>query len=292
MKRLTILLSLFCFAFMPVMNLHSQTIDDHLTTLVEGAYGKAYMEGYMQPLSTALGTSLGGALFHRAYTKGFPRFDVGLSAVYVPIPNTEKSFKSPYNIPGYGNVVVPTVFGTDKPATPGAIPGAKKDFFALPVLHANIGLMANLEASVRFATLDVDYLGKLTVVGGALKYGLSDLIPIPMFPLDFSIQAAYHKFTLGEILDAGTFSMNFQTSYSIPLLPFDVYGGVGIDNSSMTVKTAELVSGSGLGDVDISGKNKLRCNAGVSFTLLVLNVHVDYNLGEYNSVAGGVMIVL
>jgi hypothetical protein len=156
----------------------------------------------------------------------------------------------------------------------------------------NLGLMTNVEVSARYSALDVDYLGEISIIGGALKYGLSDLIPVPMFPLDFCIQAGYHKFTLGEIIDAGTFSMTFQSSFSPPLLPVGFYSGIGYDNSSLTVNTDKIVSTSTMGNVQIDGRNSLRYYAGVSVNYLVLNIHADYNFGEYNSVGLGVMITL
>ncbi len=152
-------------------------------------------------------------------------------------------------------------------------------------------MFANFEAMARFATKNLGDFGQATIYGGGLKYELSDLIPIPMFPIDFGVQAAYQKFTLGNFLDSGTFSMNLQASGSLPVLPFDIYGGLGYDISSTTIKTAELVSGAPLGDVTIDGKNGLRMNLGVSFTVLFFNVHADYNIGKYKSIAGGAMIV-
>ncbi len=290
MKRLSLLL-VAGFLFFSTAGLKAQSVEDYLTDILANGYGEDYIKGYVEPLSTSLGTTLGGALYHRGGTKGFPRFDVGLSAVYVPIPDAGKSFKST-NAAIDGNV--PTVFGTDKPDNQLAIPGTNADFFALPMLHANVGLFANLEATARFTKVNLSDVGDLTVLGGGLKYGLSALLPIGLLPLDFSIQAAYHKFTLGDIIDAGTFSMNLQASVSIPLFPVSVYGGAGYDKSSMTVKTDafDLPGVNDLGNIAVDGKNSLRYNLGVSLTLLLLNVHADYNIGEYNSFGAGVMIVL
>ncbi len=290
MKRLSLLV-ITGLLLIATAGLKAQSVEDYLSDILANGYGENYIKGYVQPLSTSLGTALGGALYHRGGTKGFPRFDIGLSAVYVPIPDGGKSFKST-NAAIDGNV--PTVFGTDDPDNQLAIPGTNADFFALPMLHANVGLIANLEATARFTKVNLSDVGDLTVFGGGLKYGLSELLPIGLLPLDFSIQAAYHKFTLGDIIDAGTFSMNFQASVSIPLFPVSVYGGAGFDRSSMTVKTDafDLPGVNDLGDVVVDGKNGLRYNLGVSLTLLLLNVHVDYNIGEYSSLGAGVMIVL
>ena len=296
MKKFLSLLIISLF-FIPMSLLKAQNVEDYLIDILEKGYGENYIKGYTQPLSTALGTAMGGSLYHRGYTKGFPRFDVGISAVYIQLPSGAKEFESPANVSiagfqtGQGNV--PTVFGDKDLQINGAIPGAGTDAFALPMLHANLGLLANLEATARFITADIDYLGKLTIYGGGLKYGLSELLPIGLLPLDFSIQAAYHKFTLGEFIDAGTFSMNLQASVSIPVLPLDVYGGIGIDNSSMIIKTdAFNVPGINMGDVTVDGENAFRYNLGVSLTLMILNVHADYTIGEYNAFGAGLMFVL
>lgn len=290
MKRLLFLL-IAGFLLISTAGLKAQSVEDYLSDILANGYGENYIKGYIQPLSTSLGISLGGALYHRGGTKGFPRFDIGLSAVYVPIPEAGKTFKST-NAAIPGNV--PTVFGTDKPDNQLAIAGTNADFFALPMLHANVGLIGNLEATARFTKVNLSDVGDLTVYGGGLKYGLSELLPIGLLPLDFSIQAAYHKFTLGDIIDAGTFSMNLQASVSIPLFPVSVYGGAGFDRSSLTVKTDafDIPGVNDLGDVVVDGKNGLRYNLGVSLTFLLLNVHADYNIGEYNSFGAGVMVVL
>ena len=240
---------------------------------------ESYMKSYLQPLSTALSTAMGGALYHRAYTKGFPRLDIGISVAYVNIPNGENSFLN-----SSGNEVA-TIFGSGS----GSIRGFNKNAFMIPFLHANIGLFANLEATVRFTTLNIDYLGDLNIYGAGLKYDLSDMIPVPL--LDLSAQAMYHKFSLGQLMDAGEFSMNLQASVSLPVLPIDIYGGVGIDNSTLEVSTDKLGTSVNIGNIRIDGENSVRFNVGLSYTMLMFNIHADYNLGEYNSVGAGLMLV-
>ncbi len=288
MKRLTILFLLFAL-FTSFNVAKAGDFEGNLKLILQQSTAKDYIKGYVQPFSTALGTALGGALYHRGYSKTLPRFDVGVSAVYIPIPAEAQSFM--LNVAG-NEMEMPTVFGTDQPSNSNAVPGINTDKFLLPLLHANIGLFGGFEATVRFAKTTLGDFGDLAIYGGGIKYELSDLIPIPMFPIDFGVQAAYHKFTLGSFLDAGTFSMNLQVSGSIPLFPLDIYGGVGYDVSSLTVKTAELDPTSAIGDVTVDGENALRLNAGVSFTLLFFNVHADYNVGKYKSYGLGVMIVL
>ncbi len=284
MKQFVMIL-FFALALGSFSSIKAGNFEDNLKLILQQNQAKEYIAGYVQPFSTALGTGLGGALYHRGYAKTLPRFDVGVSMVYIPLPDEAMTFQF------YG-MTKPTVFGDDKPTDPTAIPGLNTDKFLLPMLHANVGLFGGFEGTVRFAKTTIGDFGDVTLIGGGIKYELSDLIPIPMFPIDFGVQAAYHKFTIGSFVDAGTFSMNLQVSAGIPLFPVDVYGGIGYDVSSLTVKTTELEPTSVVGDVTVDGENALRLNAGVSFTLLFFNLHADYNIGKYNSVSLGAMIVL
>ena len=261
--------------------LFAQDVEEYLNEIVTQPEPEEYMKSYLQPLSTALSTAMGGALYHRAYTKGFPRIDIGISVVYVNIPDEEKNF-----INDARNEVA-TIFGSGS----SEIQGFNKSVFLIPFLHANIGLVASLEATARFTTVNIDYLGDLTIYGAGLKYDLSDMLPVPL--LDLSAQAMYHKFTLGDLMDAGAFSMNLQASVSVPVLPIDIYGGIGFDNSTLEVATEELDTGqTAIGNVRIDGENSIRFNVGVSYTMLMINIHADYNIGEYNSIGAGLMIVL
>ncbi len=300
MKRILVITGLI-FLLLPQPKVQAQTVEDYLVDILTSAaingYEKEYITSYMQPLTNTLGMGLSGAMYHRGYTKGLPRFDVGVSSVFIPLPEETKTFVSPFNMSLAGVTVgqqdVPTVFGSKDIQYDGAIPGTEQDFFVLPLLQVNVGLLANLEATARFVTTDaLESLGKLTVYGGGLKYGLSELLPIGLPFIDFSVQADYHKFVLGDIIDAGTFSMNFHASGSLPVIPVDIYGGVGYDQSSMTIKTDALDVPTPVGDITINGENKLHFKLGASVTLTMLNIHAAYNIGKYNYFSGGVMLVL
>ncbi len=274
MKKIIILTLLIIFL---TQILYAQQVEDYLNDIVIDE-SEGYMKSYLQPFSTVLSTAMGSALYHRAYTKGFPRVDIGISMAYVTIPDNAKSFEDEN-----GNEVA-TIFGSSS----SAIPGFDKGVFLMPYLQANVGLVASLEATGRFTTLNVDYLGDITIYGLGLKYDLSDMVPLNL--IDLSAQAMYHKFTLGDLMDAGAFSMNLQASLSFPVLPIDIYGGLGFDNSTLEVSTEEL--NTDIGKVRIDGENTVRFNVGLSYTMMMLNLHADYNVGEYNAIGAGIMIVL
>jgi len=269
------------------------TLEEYLSQILRNGYDADYMKGYMQPFSTALGISLGSAAFHRSNVKSFPGFDIGLSGAYIMIPDEAKYFLAPDAVPGIGGERVPTIFGETNPVHGEAVPGFNQGAFILPLLQANIGLFANLEASARYVITNIDYLGRITLYGGGFKYGLSDLIPLSSFPVDMGVQAMYHKFSVDDYIESGAFSMNLQASAGISSVPVNLYGAICFDNSTLVIKTNELnVSDlEKLGDVSIDGESNLRFTIGLSATLLFFNIHADYNFGKYQSIAGGLMFV-
>ena len=277
MKKIFIIALLLVFAGQ--MLFAEDDIEEYLNQ-IGSSESVDYMKSYMQPLSTALSTAMGGALYHRAYTKGFPRMDIGISVAYVGIPEDDKKFLT------VAGDEVATIFGSGS----SAIKGFDESVFLIPYLHANVGLVASLEATARFTTVNIDYLGDLTIYGAGLKYDLSDMLPLPL--IDLSAQAMYHKFTLGDLMDAGTFSMNLQASVSIPVLPIDVYGGLGLDNSTLEITTEKLDPDPGFGNIRIDGENSVRLNIGISYTMMMINIHADYNIWEYKSIGAGLMVVL
>jgi len=261
-------------------------LEAHLSEALRQGYAENYIKGYTQPLATAFGTIMGGALYHRAYTKSFPRFDVGISGVYITVPDQELEFI-------FNGDKVPTFFGTNSESISGIV-GSGLEGYWLPQLHLNVGLFANLELMARGFKYNIAEIGDIRMLGFGVKYGLSDLIPIPMFPVDLSVQGSYQTLAVGDWLSAGTFTMNINASKGLIIMPLDLYAGVGFETTSMTIGTNEIsnIGQFGVGDISFDGDNNLRLNFGISWTLFILNLHADYNIGEYNSVGGGVMVVL
>ncbi len=257
----------------------AQSSMESSVTQIVNSQGEAYLKGYMKPFVTAFGTAAAGATFHRAYTKSFPRLDIGISGVYISLPDEAKMFN-------FNGTRQPTVFGPDNQ---GLVGGTDLGTFFLPQLHLNLGLFANFELMARGFSVNVGEVGDISLIGFGVKYGLSDLVPLPI--LDISVQANYSSFNVGEWVSSGTFGMNLQASKGIPMLPLDVYAGIGFESTSMTLDTKALVPNSTLGEVSIDGDNSFRTSFGVSLTLLLLNIHLDYNIGEYSSLGGGLMVV-
>jgi hypothetical protein len=247
-------------------------------------YIKSYLKGYMQPFVTAFGTAISGSIYHRATVKEFPQFDIGVSVVSLTLPNDALMFNDPQN------KLVPTVFGNE--SNPNALAsGTGKNSILLPQIQINLGLISNFEVTARYLNLNIDKFGEISLMGLGVKYGFEEYVP--KFPIDLSVQAMYHKFIIGDWLDSGTIGMNLQLSKELKILPIDLYGGIGFENTSMIIKTGSIPADDllDIGDVSIDGENNFRFNFGLSWTLAFFNVHADYNFGKYNSLGFGAMIV-
>jgi hypothetical protein len=282
-KRHHILIALLVFVFC-VSSFSQNNLESQLTNILTNGFDESYIREYTKPLASALNTGMGGAQYHRAYTKGFPRFDAGISGVYLFVPDNDLDFLFQGN-------KVPTFFGSRSSIN--NVLGTELDGFLLQQLHVNVGLFANFELLGRGFKFTVDEIGDITMLGFGVKYGISDLIPIPMFPIDLSVQALYQTLDIGDWVNSGTFGMNLNASKGLVVLPIDIYAGVGFETSTLTIKTNDIpgISQFGIGDVSLDTEN-FRLNLGLSWTLLILNVHADYNIGEYNSIGGGIMVVL
>jgi hypothetical protein len=264
--------------------LSQYNLEAQLSNILTNGFDETYIREYTKPLATALSTGMGGAQYHRAYTKGFPRFDAGISGVYLLVPDDDLDFL-------FQGDEVPTFFGSKSSIN--SVLGTELEGFLLQQLHVNVGLFANLELMARGFKFTVGEIGDISMLGFGVKYGLSDLIPIPVFPIDFSVQALYQTLNIGDWVNSGTFGMNLNASKGLVVFPIDIYAGVGFETSTLTIKTNDIpgISQFGIGDVSIDTDN-FRLNLGVSWTLLILNIHADYNIGEYNSIGGGIMVVL
>jgi hypothetical protein len=282
MKSLFVFRLLLFLVFIGIGN--TSDLENRIKDIIN-TEGVEYIKGYMQPFATAFGTSVNGAMYHRAYAKGILRFDAGISAVYLSVPDKGKTFT-------YNGQAVPTVFGS-REASGAVTPGTGVSSTFVPMLQANIGFISNLELTARFIGFKISEFGTISIIGGGVKYGLSDYIPVPMFPLDFSVQAMWHSLSIGDWMSSGNLGMNIQASNGLSVLPIDIYGGVGYESSSIKIKTAEIPDNpdASLGDISITGENNIRATLGIGFTMAVINAHVDYNFGFYNSFGMGLMIV-
>ena len=260
-------------------------LENIIREMLKNDYPVTYIQSYMQPFATAFGTTVISGVYHRAYAKEFPHGDIGIKAIRIHIPDQDRFFI-------YENEKVPTVFGqvtNDSSLATGT--GLIK--YTLPIYQLNFGMFSGFEVMIRGNKYFIREIGNMEFWGLGVRYGMSDIIPMTIIPLDMSVQVIYHTYSMGDWLNSGTFAMNLQTSTDLKVIPVTIFGGVGYESTSLKLSTDKIpeIGSSAVGDISINGKNKLRVTIGAGVTLLLFNIHAEFNYGEYNSVAGGAMFV-
>ena len=290
MKKILLLIGVFyLFSITPCELLYAQeqnNLESRLVSILQSELGQDYIIGYTQSLVNALGTTMSGGLFHRGNIKQFPHLDVGLTAVYIKIPQKETMFN-------YSGQQRPTFFGPMQVSDSSWIPGCGLREFYFPQIQLNLGLTSSAELLIRGSQYHLAQIGDIHLLGAGIKFGLTDIIPKSLLGLNVSVQALYQTMQVKNWLNSATFGMNIQASRSIFILPLDLYGGVGYEITESKFDTEELTGNgtNGLGEVSVDGENSLRLNLGLSYTVLIFNLHLDYNLGLNNSIAAGIMLV-
>jgi len=276
------------FIFSTTQSYAQSSFDDYAREILgDPSKGEPYLIGYSQPLVTTFGTIMGTGLFNRAVVQTFPHFDIGITYINVNLPEKTKTFN-------WGGSTVPTVFGDSSPP-PGTVPGTGLTIAEVPQLQLNLGLTGDIELMLRtWPALNVPELGEIRLSGIGIKYGLSDLVTSSEFPIDLSVQATYHLLSLSNWVDTGTFAMNIHSSKNIPGLPLSLYGGVGYEVTSMTMRTDDLsgIGNNGVGEIKLRGQNGLRFIIGANLHLWIFTINADYEFGLYNAFSAGFRIVL
>jgi len=159
-----------------------------------------------------------------------------------------------------------------------------KDTVPLPFLNASIGLPANFEANGRFFYFplgDEPTDGAVTVVGGALKYGLlRGNLGMP----DITVLVGYQTFIVPDEYDfgnVGTFSFKGYVSKGLGFAT--IYAGGGIDRTALKVDRDKLpdflkpvITKTEYDGTHTHGTIGLTVNP-----LPLLRVNADYNFGEF-----------
>jgi len=156
------------------------------------------------------------------------------------------------------------------------------DTVPLPFLHGSIGLPGNLEVMAKFVTFKVadDTDGNVTLLGGALKYGLlRGNLGLPAITLLGGYQTLMvpDQYAFGNI---STYSLKGYISKGF--LIGTLYAGGGIDRTNLEINIPGIITRS----------YKITYPSGtVGFSLSpfpLVKVNADYNFGELKNLAVGV----
>lgn len=171
----------------------------------------------------------------------------------------------------------------------------------LAVPQIGAGTVMGTDAQLRFLpeTSISDY-GSVSLFGLSVRHSLSQYIPLS--PVNLAVQGTWQTLSVsgtedsnnpGEIVEASGWTLNAQISKSIPVAPITFYGGLQYEQFGVDVEYIFQTEEVGTSTIAFNqdAANNVRALAGVSFTLAILNINVDYALSSTNTVSAGVGLV-
>ncbi len=296
MKRLMIFTILIMFTFLLLQQSYSQDIEDFVSK-----YTSENGKKYLQPLADAFGANMNSGFFHSAKIEknGFQIY-VGLVTMMAPIADNQKVFTAQTEGLFYPPTTaeVPTIFGENESVpvegTGGTVyvfPGGfNTSAFPIVVPQISVGAIMGTEAMLRFFDIELDEnLGRLNLIGFGVRHSISQYFPD--LPVDVAVGFYKQNFKLGDIIDASSFAISAQASYTHGMFTF--YGGLSGESSTLDIAyTYEADEEIGEISFEMEGQNSIRLTAGVSAKLGPLVLHSDFNLARQNVIVLGLGVGL
>ena len=306
---------------------NADELGDALSTI-----GQQYADNYTQPVTDALGANLNAGLFRTAEVGGeglIPVVDVyvGVAGTGALTAGSKTAFQLSQDqiqtddgrtlTITYPEGDLPTIFGEetspgeavisdDDPLTPDETvelpPGLLNTPIApLAIPQVGAGTVFGTDAQLRFLpeTSISDY-GSVSLFGLSVRHSLSQYIPLS--PVNLAVQGTWQSLSLsgaedssnpGQIVDASGWALNAQVSKSVPVAPITFYGGLQYESFGVDVGyTFQTDAGTSTVAFEQDASNSVRALAGVSVTLALLQINVDYALSNNNTVTAGVGLTL
>ena len=169
-------------------------------------------------------------------------------------------------------------------------PGINIPLWPTVMPQVSVGLPFHTELTLRGFKIETPEGDPISFFGFGAKVYLNQFIPtIPLvFP---AISVGYYatNLNMGDFIKANNSILTLQVSKSVPVIT--VYGGFGIENSSITVDLKDETDEQIL-DFSLDGDNSFRTIVGLRLKLAVLSLHVDYNIGEYPAINAGIGLTI
>lgn len=261
--------------------------------------GNGFVPGL--PFNVYLGVSASGALLQdsnkkfvfdgETITSGGQTFDVSADT-----PNNE----------------VPTVFGDSDPdgqlvfdpqSTPSGVGTLERDIppallstsiAPLIVPQLSVGSVAGTDVQVRYlpSTEYQDY-GSVGLTGVALRHDIDQWFPVPV-PFNLAAQGAWNQVIIedsggSEVMDASGWAFNLQASKGVPVLPVVFYGGLQYESFGVDYEYTFEGPQGGENEISLSqdAATTTRAIAGLSLTLAIIRINVDYSITNGSNVVTG-----
>ena len=251
----SVILTLFCLFFV----LSAQSLEERLAEKIL-RINENLLEGYTQPLINCFSTGISTGLFHSAYSHDFLGFDLGVSMMYITIPQSAMYFTGTallcslaidslsyyleyYEVeleslstvfgPG-GEVQIPTQGNSI--GIPVSIPaGFDRSFAPLVMPQVNVGLFFGAELAIRYVPFTF-HGSRMNFLGIGFK---QEINKFPLFkniplPVALAIGAAYQRFDIetgDRSVIANSKTLNFQVLASKRIGPLEPLVGFGVEST-------------------------------------------------------------
>ncbi|MEA2104371.1 MAG: DUF6588 family protein [Candidatus Cloacimonadota bacterium] len=263
-------------------------------------FGETNGKKYLEPFAEVLTTSMNTGWFSVA-KGGMMHFGFCVNPMITIIPDDAKTFtaSSPdTSLYEENEIESATVFGDKGGTFHGVIPGTyltlpdgiNLSTFPFLVPQAHIGLPSGIDVEIRFfpeVEISKD-IGKFTYWGLGIKNQVSKFIPL--CPVAIAVQGTYQQFSLGDYIEMNTTYFNVHASKSLVVVPLTVYGGVGVENSTLTAKYDYAGAIPGIDEIkfDIETESNMKITLGTRLKLLIFDLMADYSISKYNTFRLGV----
>lgn len=168
----------------------------------------------------------------------------------------------------------------------------------VPVPQAGIGTVMGTDVQIRYLPkTSYSNYGNVGLTGLAVRHDLDQYVPGPT-PLSLAIQGAWNELAVesegSEVLNASGWAFNVQASKSLPVAPITFYGGLQYEDFSTEYNYTLQVPGGVEKEFSISqdATNNVRALAGVTLTLAIVQINVDYALSQNNTLTAGIGLQL
>lgn len=223
--------TLFLLLFVITALSNSQDLENRINK-----YTSDFGHGYSQPLVEALGLNMNNGWVSVKSMKDLFSIDVGISAVFVPVPSADKQFliSSPYDgtlqsVPtAVGSSTETPINGAPISADPYNYPKGF-DIGLIPVVmpQVSVGNLINTRLTIRaLPKIKINDFGYLSLFGVGLQHNISADLLIPM-PVDFGILGSYENLKLGDIANANAYTVSAMVSKRVWKINF--YSLLGYD---------------------------------------------------------------
>jgi hypothetical protein len=281
-----IVISFFCS-----ISIYSQ-IEDRFSEL-----SKANITGYAKPLVTTLGTSMNSGGYYTADIPSFFGFSFSLRAMYVLIPDAQKTF-TPQLTSGYtADKQTPTIYGPKSGAyyagPDGYItmpPGLNQNGVPLGYPQIAASFMGT-EVMLRYLPkIDISDQNSVSMFGIGVQHEISRYFPL--LPVDVAAQILYSTFEITNLVDVSNFAFNVHASKTFGVIT--PYIGLQLESTKVDITYEQkadpnnpLLTQSQKVSISIDGDNTFRATLGASLQLAIIVLNVDYNVSSQSLVTGG-----